>query len=104
MPKALRICNKQGCTEPTTASYCDAHKLPGWHNSKRNTKNPPGWQRIRQHILHRDANTCQYCGAAATEIDHIIPVSQGGNHTPGNLVASCTPCNKAKNLKERRQS
>jgi 5-methylcytosine-specific restriction endonuclease McrA len=38
----------------------------------------------------------QYCGAAAENIDHVIPRSRGGEHVWENVVASCRPCNAAK--------
>jgi 5-methylcytosine-specific restriction endonuclease McrA len=44
-------------------------------------------------IMQRDAWTCQYCGDHATEIDHILPVSQGGKNRDKNLVACCRKCN-----------
>ena len=40
---------------------------------------------------------CQYCGNTANQVDHVIPVSQGGTHSRSNLVASCATCNNAKN-------
>jgi len=42
---------------------------------------------------------CFYCGAAAHQIDHIIPLSRGGNHSIGNLAPACTTCNTSKNNK-----
>lgn len=53
-------------------------------------------QNFRRHILSRDNNTCQYCGATADTIDHIIPVSKGGLDTPKNCVAACKTCNQVK--------
>jgi 5-methylcytosine-specific restriction protein A len=100
MPRASRICNKSGCIEPSTDTYCAEHKLPAWQK-RGQTHNIPGWKRIRQHILYRDQHMCQNCGAVATEVDHIKPLSQGGSSKPSNLQALCTPCNKAKNLRER---
>jgi 5-methylcytosine-specific restriction endonuclease McrA len=103
MGRTARVCNKQGCAELTFGTtYCEQHKLKAWANSTRNTKNPPGWQRLRMAVMHRDSNTCTYCGNPATEVDHIIPVTQGGTHRMNNLTAACTPCNRAKNIKERR--
>ena len=29
-------------------------------------------------------------------VDHVIPLAAGGNHSPGNTVACCFPCNSAK--------
>lgn len=32
-------------------------------------------------------------------IDHVIPLSKGGNHSCGNIVISCKHCNEMKNNK-----
>jgi len=42
---------------------------------------------------------CVYCGANATDLDHVRPLSRGGAHTEENLVAACGPCNKSKNAR-----
>ncbi len=47
-------------------------------------------------IFNRDSNRCVYCGRKATALDHIIPVSVGGQTVLNNLVASCTNCNVRK--------
>lgn len=39
---------------------------------------------------------CAYCGATATTIDHVIPLSKGGAHVLGNFLPSCKPCNTSK--------
>jgi len=54
----------------------------------------------RENIYLRDKNTCQYCGRkfsrADLNIDHVVPVSQGGKTSWHNLVCSCVPCNQKK--------
>lgn len=39
---------------------------------------------------------CAYCGGTATEIDHILPRSQGGLSYLWNLARACKRCNSAK--------
>src|SRR3546814_17581468 len=39
---------------------------------------------------------CQYCGAAAESIDHVVPRSRGGQHEWENVVAACRACNVRK--------
>ena len=39
---------------------------------------------------------CWMCGAEATEIDHVKPLSAGGSNWPANLRPACHPCNRAK--------
>lgn len=50
----------------------------------------------RRAVFARDGHRCQYCGAAAENIDHVIPKSKGGSHTWENVVAACRPCNTRK--------
>ncbi|MDQ2726075.1 MAG: HNH endonuclease [Actinomycetota bacterium] len=50
----------------------------------------------RRAVFARDGHRCQYCGASAENIDHVIPRSKGGPHAWDNVVAACRPCNTAK--------
>ena len=50
----------------------------------------------RRAIFLRDNHRCQYCGAAAENIDHVVPRSRGGTHSWDNVVAACRPCNAHK--------
>src|SRR3546814_18010380 len=43
----------------------------------------------RRGIFARDDHMCQYCGAAAESIDHVVPRSRGGQHEWENVVAAC---------------
>ena len=44
-------------------------------------------------ILRYYNYTCQYCGAPANEVDHIVPKSNLGSNKEENLVACCKDCN-----------
>ncbi|HSL57042.1 MAG TPA: HNH endonuclease [Acidimicrobiales bacterium] len=50
----------------------------------------------RRAVLARDDHECQYCGAVADSIDHVVPRSRGGAHQWDNVVAACRRCNAAK--------
>jgi 5-methylcytosine-specific restriction endonuclease McrA len=50
----------------------------------------------RRAVFTRDSQTCVYCGASATSIDHVVPRSRGGTHTWDNVVAACRRCNHTK--------
>ena len=50
----------------------------------------------RRGVFARDGHRCQYCGAAAENIDHVVPRSRGGTHTWDNVVSACRPCNTRK--------
>lgn len=55
-------------------------------------------------LFARDDYACQYCGRHRAELkgrqfltrDHVVPVSQGGGNTWGNVVTACSPCNNRK--------
>lgn len=59
-------------------------------------------KKLRFDVLHRDAFTCQYCGARPPDVvlhlDHRIPVAAGGQNTFDNLLTSCAPCNIGKGV------
>ncbi len=61
--------------------------------------------------LDRDGWRCQICGVKtpkklrgtfkpnAPELDHIIPLAQGGAHSPANTQCACRACNLDKSDK-----
>lgn len=56
--------------------------------------------RTRFEVFKRDGFTCRYCGRTSPEvvleIDHIMPVCEGGGDDPINLTTSCWECNRGK--------
>jgi 5-methylcytosine-specific restriction endonuclease McrA len=52
----------------------------------------------RKNILRRDAHKCQYCGRSdlTLTVDHVMPVSRGGEDSWENLVCACVHCNNKK--------
>lgn len=63
-------------------------------------KRTPINKKLRFEILKRDNFTCQYCGKqppdVILEIDHILPVKEGGDNSIENLITSCKECNSGK--------
>jgi hypothetical protein len=55
---------------------------------------------IRFDVLQRDLFTCRYCGGkspeAMLEVDHVVPLSNGGRDDMANLVTACYECNRGK--------
>ena len=56
---------------------------------------PPDWREAR---LAAQRNRCCYCRRPFTAdrrptIEHLLPVSQGGDNQPENLALACGPCN-----------
>jgi 5-methylcytosine-specific restriction endonuclease McrA len=50
----------------------------------------------RRAVFARDEWRCQYCGASAENLDHVLPRSRGGEHAWENVVAACRRCNAKK--------
>ena len=57
-------------------------------------------KKVRFEVFKRDKFTCTYCGRKAPdvvlEVDHIIPVAEGGKNDIMNLTTSCRDCNRGK--------
>jgi 5-methylcytosine-specific restriction endonuclease McrA len=59
------------------------------------------WRKLRMYVLNRDGFACQVltrsgeaCGAWATHVDHIVPLSKGGpKYDDRNCRAACSSCN-----------
>jgi hypothetical protein len=58
----------------------------------------PAW--LRRFIFKRDSHRCRQCGATdRLAIDHMFPVSLGGETTVENLQTLCGSCNSRKGAK-----
>jgi len=59
-------------------------------------------QKKKQSVFKRDGLECAYCKTCLAEkyhIDHVLPISRGGNNNMNNLVVSCAACNLSKGQK-----
>ena len=59
---------------------------------------------LRYDVMHRDNFRCVLCGSSAEDgvtlhVDHIFPVSKGGNTELSNLRTLCDRCNLGKGAK-----
>lgn len=61
---------------------------------------PSDWEETRVRILQRDEYRCYLCRGFATEVDHVVPTSQGGGEDDLNLRAICRPCHRTKTGRE----
>jgi 5-methylcytosine-specific restriction enzyme A len=77
---------KKSKTKATGGGSADV-RLPGYTRMKRN-------ERIRE----RDGYCCQKCGRpeAKGEIDHIVPLKDGGTEADANCQLLCVECHKDK--------
>lgn len=61
----------------------------------------PEWRGIRRRYLKANP-ICEYCGVnESTQVDHRIPVADGGTSEEENLAASCQACHNRKTGGER---
>ena len=53
---------------------------------------------LRAYVIHREDHRCIYCNRKPERftLDHVVPRGANGPTTPGNIVAACERCNKAK--------
>ena len=60
------------------------------------------WQQIRKAVMARDHYQCQLCGCVGIEheVDHVVPLEQGGSNDMGNLRLTCVECHKVKTARE----
>lgn len=108
--RPLSVCRHPGCnTLIAISGFCEKHqKENGWWRKKENSgKRGYGhkWRQIRERIFQRDKGLCQEClrhgvYVPGTDVDHIIPKSQGGTDDPSNLQLLCPACHKQKTKRE----
>lgn len=83
------------------------HELPGAEEKYGQGRGGRPWRRKRARVLARDGYLCQckQCKATgalklATEVDHVIPIAEGGTDDESNLQAMNTDCHKLKTQAE----
>jgi hypothetical protein len=64
-------------------------------------KRIPVSEDLRQKVLERDNHRCRYCGNkhGPFQVDHVYPVSRGGETVIENLITACLKCNQKKGNK-----
>lgn len=74
----------------------------GWHRHSARVIRTERWKRVRVEVLKRDNWQCVQCGARGQlEVDHIIPVRDGGSeYDPANLQTLCKQCHAVKTRSE----
>jgi 5-methylcytosine-specific restriction enzyme A len=63
--------------------------------------------RDRERVLRRDDYLCVHCRAlgrveVAVEVDHIVPLCDGGSNEQENLQSLCRSCHQSKSAEEER--
>jgi len=107
MKKPFKPCRHPGCNKLTRDGYCEPHKdeAKAWHKTYDQKRLRGRKLQAERKRLFEDQPLCVECLkigriTAATERDHIIPLSQGGKDVPENTQALCKECHERKTLKE----
>ncbi len=58
--------------------------------SRKEELSPGSW------LITLQSDPCSYCGGPGGEVDHIVPIAQGGSNDLSNLTAACRRCNALK--------
>ena len=101
--KPKRPCAYPGCPKLTDGRYCEEHQKIVTAHYNKHERDPASrkrygreWKRIRDRYIAAQP-MCEECRKAgkvtpAAEVHHIRPLSKGGTHAEGNLMALCKPC------------
>ena len=104
MPKKpKRPCRHPNCPKLTDGLYCVEHQRQATRHYNHFQREPEtnkrygrAWKRIRDRYAseHPLCEICLKKGhlTPVEEVHHIIPVSKGGTHARGNLMALCQSC------------
>jgi 5-methylcytosine-specific restriction endonuclease McrA len=98
-------CPEPGCHELTQGGRCEAHARKPWANRSKawGSGSTRKWREARKRQLQAEPE-CRRCGAKATEVDHIVPRSEGGSMwDPANWQSLCGPCHEVKSAEDTRR-
>ncbi len=104
MPTSSKtICTYPGCTTLVLRGRCSRHayeRKPESRDGATKRGYDSSWRDVRKRYLARHP-LCAYnrkCrpGTRATEVDHLLPIQQGGTSEWHNLRAACKACHSSK--------
>ena len=101
--RAYYIKNKEKVKETNHKRHKEHPEIIRRHASLRrarlNNADGNGWtDKQEKELKNSYDNRCAYCGKkfGALEMDHIIPLTRGGDHKIENIVPACRSCNAGK--------
>lgn len=103
MPRAPKICSAPRCPNLQPCPNPDHTPAP-WAGSRRSERTISGsaQQKRAARIMRKHERVCHVCGKPmADEVDHVVPVGEGGADTDDNLrPIHSVPCHKRKTATE----
>lgn len=110
--RAMQPCLHPGCLEVVRPGerYCGTHRreITKAYDRQRGSAAARGydarWRRLRKQVLSEEP-LCRACLAEgrlmpSTDVDHIVPKSQGGTDDRSNLQGLCHKCHSRKTARE----
>lgn len=109
--KPATPCSQPGCPELSHERFCPTHAKAEDQRYRTYQRDPAinkrydhRWRKIRNAYITRHplCEHCQQdgCVTPAQEVDHIIPLENGGTHDEANLQALCKSCHSSKTARE----
>jgi hypothetical protein len=90
LPEEIEICQRRRAERSAGPAISANEREADFYNVREN----------RLKIFERDNYHCTYCGKQLTRftatLDHITPVSEGGDNSAENLKTACLQCNSRK--------
>jgi hypothetical protein len=98
--KSCLRCNKFLIEKRANAIYCSRTCKSMDHTFKHRGNTRLVSTARRKEIYSRDKGACYVCNKelifSKIELDHLIPVSRGGDSSPSNVAVSCRDCNRSR--------
>lgn len=90
---------KEGCRALVPRGYCPQHR-----GTRKGRGEPRAgtWGKARAYQL-REFPNCARCGQPAREVDHVVPLADGGTDHPANYQSLCHTCHAIKTAMENRE-
>lgn len=94
----------QPVATPAATRPQEVPDMPGWKSNSRGPRSRGVPKAVADHVMARDHYECQArlhgCAVIANEVDHVVPVFEGGNDELENLRAICSSCHRKKTAGE----
>jgi len=95
-----KLRNSETIKEKSKVYYQNNKEMYFFWASKRRERIRSPYKITSKEIIRLRNRSCFYCGSKnEIHIDHVLPVSRGGQHRIGNLVPACKACNSSKGSK-----
>lgn len=110
--KPKRPCSHPGCPNLTESRFCPEHEKQENKRYEKYDRDPQAkrrygraWKRIRDRYIHAHP-LCEGClekgiYREATEVHHVLPLAEGGDHRDENLRSLCKECHARTHAKRK---